>query len=207
MRATEHTPVLPFSIFFPRLRPTGRMGPVFEQMSATKQILDATALRLVVSRIAHEIEENISGAPAIVIGIQHGGVGAAARIAEELTKLRSEKVESGSIDTGMHRDDLAQRGAAPLFPTDIPEDLDGMLVILVDDVVSSGRTVRAALDALSSFGRPEKVQLAVIFDRGGRELPIQPDYRGREIDVDATEKVKVKWVEEDGEDGVYVISE
>lgn len=176
------------------------------RMSETKQILDAAALRLVISRIAHEIEENIAGSETIVIGIQHGGVGAAARLAEELSKLRGQEVASGAIDAGMHRDDLAQRGAAPLHPTDIPEDLDGKLVILADDVISSGRTVRAALDALSSFGRPEKVQLAVLFDRGGRELPIQPDYCGREVDVDPAEKVKVKWVEEDGEDAVYVIA-
>lgn len=198
--------MLPFWIFSPRLRPTGRKGPISERMPATKQILDAAALRLVVSRIAHEIEENISGAPLVVIGIQHGGVGAAAHLADELSKLRNETVVSGAVDAGMHRDDLSQRGAAPLHPTDIPEDLDGKLVILVDDVISSGRTVRAALDALSSFGRPEKIQLATIFDRGGRELPIQPDYNGREIDVEASEKVKVKWLEEDGEDGVYVIS-
>ncbi len=175
-------------------------------MSDTKQILDSAALRLVISRIAHEIEENIAGKDTIVIGIQHGGVEAAARLAEELSKLRNQKVESGAIDAGMHRDDLARRAAAPLHPTDIPEDLDGKLVILTDDVISSGRTVRAALDAMSSFGRPEKVQLAVIFDRGGRELPIQPDYCGRVVDVDDCEKVKVKWLEEDGEDAVYVLT-
>ena len=167
--------------------------------------MDPQAIKLAVARIAHEIAEDIRDlSTVVVIGIPAGGVGMARQIAEELGELSGGSIPWGTVDAGMHRDDLASRPAAPLHHTDIPDEIEGRQVVLADDVMASGRTVRAALDALSSFGRPSCVRLAVLIDRGGRELPIQPDYCGRKVDASADQKVKVKWLEEDGEEAVYV---
>ena len=167
-------------------------------------LMDGQSLKLAIARIAHEIAEDMNGTDAVVIGIQAGGVQLASRIAGELGKLWNTEVPAGTIDGGMHRDDLPNRGAAPLHPTDIPDEIEGKVVILADDVIASGRTVRASLDALNSFGRPSHVRLAVLIDRGQRELPIQPDYCGRTVDASSEEHISVKWLEVHGEDAVYV---
>ena len=174
-------------------------------MPTQTQLMDAQAIKLAVARIAHEIAEEIQDlSSVIVIGIPAGGVGMARQLAGELSSLGGDKVPWGAIDAGMHRDDLASRPNTQLHHTEIPEEIEDREVILADDVIASGRTVRAALDALNSYGRPSRVKLAVLLDRGHRELPIQPDYFGREVDAEENETVKVKWLEEDGEEAVYV---
>ncbi|MGB0580294.1 MAG: bifunctional pyr operon transcriptional regulator/uracil phosphoribosyltransferase PyrR [Limisphaerales bacterium] len=169
-----------------------------------QQLMDGQALKLAIARIAHEIAEDMNGTDVVVLGIQAGGVQLATRVADELGKLWNKDIPAGTIDGGMHRDDLPNRGAAPLHHTEIPEEMEGKVVILTDDVIASGRTVRASLDALNSFGRPSHVRLAVLIDRGSRELPIQPDYCGRKIDAASEEHINVKWLEVHGEDAVYV---
>lgn len=162
-------------------------------------------MQLAVARIAHEIAEDSPDlASVIVIGIPAGGVGMARRLAGELGRLAGREIPWGTVDAGMHRDDLASRPNARLHHTEIPEEIEGREVILADDVIASGRTVRAALDALNSFGRPARVKLAVLLDRGERELPIQPDYFGREVEVGPTERIEVNWLEEDGREAVHV---
>lgn len=167
-------------------------------------LMDGQTLKLAIARIAHEIAEDMSGSDAVVIGIQAGGVQLASRIAHELGKLWNQEVPVGTIDAALHRDDLQNRGAAPLHPTDIPDEIEGNVVILADDVIASGRTVRASLDALNTFGRPSHIRLAVLIDRSGRELPIQPDYCGRKVEAESERHISVKWLEVHGEDAVYV---
>jgi len=175
-------------------------------MPESGQLMDADAIRLAIARVAHEIAESLDARDrVIVLGIQRGGAGMGRRLAEELGALRRETIPHGTIDGGMHRDDLDRRRAAPLHPTDIPEDIDDLIVILADDVIASGRTVRAALDALNNHGRPRAVRLAVLLDRGHRELPIQPDHLGRVVEASPNDRVTVKWLEEHGEDAVHVV--
>jgi pyrimidine operon attenuation protein/uracil phosphoribosyltransferase len=174
-------------------------------MSAPTQLMDASSIRLAVARIAHQLAESLaSDEPVIVLGIQRGGVGMARRLAAELSAIRGHDVAHGAIDCGMHRDDIHQRPETELHPTDVPEDIDDRTVVLADDVIASGRTVRAALDALNTLGRPRRVRLAVLVDRGHRELPVQPDHFGRAVNADPADHVAVKWLEEHGEDAVHV---
>ncbi len=166
------------------------------------------ALRLAISRMAHEIAERNAGAERLVIlGIQRGGVHFAARLTTELQRLLPQaKPAVGQLDAALHRDDLHQRPAPDIHPTNLPGDLTGATVILADDVLFSGRTVRAALDAIHDFGRPGRVQLAVLVDRRGhRELPIQADYFARQIETRAHQRVTVRWAEDGGDDGVYLV--
>jgi pyrimidine operon attenuation protein/uracil phosphoribosyltransferase len=129
----------------------------------------------------------------------------ARRIAERMTEIEGREVPVGSLDVTMHRDDLRRRPARALLPTQIPtEGLDERTVVLVDDVLFSGRTIRAALDALSDLGRPRAVQLAVLVDRGHRELPIRADYVGKNIPTALSERVMVRLVEHDGDDAVLL---
>jgi pyrimidine operon attenuation protein/uracil phosphoribosyltransferase len=175
-------------------------------MSRTAPIMDADALSLAVARIAHEIAETLATSdPVVVLGIQQGGAGMGRRLAAELARIRRQPVPHGTIDGGMHRDDLEQRPDVQLHPTEIPGEIDGRIVILADDVIASGRTVRAAMDALHNHGRPRAVRLAVLIDRGRRELPIQPDHRGRTVETAAKDRVEVKWLEEHGEDAVHLV--
>lgn len=167
--------------------------------------MDAPAIQQAIVRIAKEIVADFQDLSSVlVIGIPVGGVGMARHLASELGALAQTDVSWGSVDVGMHRDDLATRPVVTLHHTEIPEEIDGRQIILADDVIASGRTVRAALEALTTFGRPGGVKLAVLLDRGNRELPIQPDYCGRQVEAASNEKVKVKWLEEDGEAAVYV---
>jgi pyrimidine operon attenuation protein/uracil phosphoribosyltransferase len=134
--------------------------------------------------------------------VQRGGVFLAERLAEILQRIWGHPVLVGSLDVGMHRDDLGRRAAPDMHPTVIPFDIAGKTVILVDDVLFSGRTTRAAMDALNDFGRPRQIQLAVLIDRGHRELPIKADFVGKNVPTAARERIEVRFREEDGEDEV-----
>lgn len=146
-------------------------------------VLDADDVRRAVTRIAHEIAERNSGlGDVVVVGMQRGGVWLAHLIQDALARIEpSTPVVCGSIDVSLYRDDVAQRPVVPIAATDIPVDVQDRVIVLVDDVLFTGRTVRAALDALIDHGRPRAVQLAVLVDRGHRQLPIRPDYVGKNI--------------------------
>lgn len=179
----------------------GAQGP-----RADSRVLDAADIARVIGRIAHEILERSHGPSDIVImGIQTRGVPLAQRIAARIGEIEGTPVPVGSLDITMYRDDLRLRGARPLEVTDVPAvGVDNRVVVLVDDVLYSGRTVRAALDALSDIGRPRSVQLAVLVDRGHRELPIRADYVGKNIPTSHDQAVRVRLAEVDGLDEVTV---
>jgi pyrimidine operon attenuation protein/uracil phosphoribosyltransferase len=146
-----------------------------------------------IARIAHEIVERNHGAQNVVlVGLQRGGTWIADAIAERISSIEPElTVPNGSLDVSMHRDDIGIRPIVPGAISDIPLDINGAIVVLVDDVLYTGRTVRAALEALNNFGRPQAVQLAVIIDRGHRELPIRPDFVGKNLPTQLGEEVDV----------------
>jgi len=158
------------------------------------------------TRISHEILERNSGSENLVIlGIPTRGAHLANRIATQITQIEGKQVATGTLDITLHRDDLRTRAPRPLMPTSIPTDgIEGKDVILVDDVLYSGRTIRAALDALGQIGRPRTVQLAVLVDRGHRELPIRADFVGKNLPTNANQNVKVLLSEVDGRDEVVV---
>jgi pyrimidine operon attenuation protein / uracil phosphoribosyltransferase len=161
--------------------------------------MDAEDLRRAITRIAHEIVEHNHGLGAVVlVGLQTGGVPLARRLAETLQDIEGIEVPVGTLDVAFYRDDIGLRPVLPEAVTDIQSDLTGLDVVLVDDVLFTGRTVRAALDALNDYGRPRSVQLAVMIDRGHRELPIRPDYVGKNLPTRRDEVVDV------GQDGVDV---
>jgi len=169
-----------------------------------RTVLEAAEIRRALSRIAHEILERTSGASDVVLlGIPTRGVPLAHRLAERLEQVEGHPVPAGSLDITMYRDDLRLRPARALGHTEVPPaGIDGQIVVLVDDVLYSGRTVRAALDALGDLGRPRAVQLAVLIDRGHRELPIRPDYVGKNLPTSQRELVRVLLAEVDGQDAV-----
>ena len=155
-------------------------------------ILDARAIARALTRIAHEIaERNENSAEVVLIGIPAGGDHLAARLGKILADIWHHPVPVGALDVSMHRDDLDQRVAPTIYPTDISFDVNGKTVVLVDDVLFSGRTTRAAMDALNDFGRPKKIQLAVLIDRGHRELPIKADFVGKNVPTALDEKVSL----------------
>ena len=155
-------------------------------------ILDNTAIQRALTRIAHEIaERNERSAEVALVGIPVGGDHLAARLAKILAGIWNHAVPVGILDTTMHRDDLDDRVAPTVHPTDIPFDVTGKTVVLVDDVLFSGRTTRAAMDALNDFGRPRKIQLAVLIDRGHRELPIKADFIGKNVPTSLDEKISL----------------
>jgi pyrimidine operon attenuation protein/uracil phosphoribosyltransferase len=167
--------------------------------------MDAGDIDRAIRRIAHEVVEKTRGAEDLVLlGIQTRGVPLAGRLAAALEKVAGRPVPWGSLDIGLYRDDLDSRPKTRLGSTDIPARVTGRTVILVDDVLYTGRTIRAALDALADIGRPSIVQLAVLIDRGHRELPIRPDYIGKNVPTSHTERVSVKLTERDGEDAVVI---
>ncbi len=166
-------------------------------------ILDAAAIERALTRIAHEIaERNANSGGVAMVGIQRGGVFLAQRLAGLLSAILSQKVPMGSMDVGMHRDDLDRQPAPTLQPTVIPFDVTGKTVVLVDDVLFSGRTTRAALDAVMDLGRPKQIQLAVLIDRGHRELPIRADFVGKNVPTSLQERICVRLREEGGTDEV-----
>ena len=156
-------------------------------------ILDAAAIQRSLTRIAHEIAEcNANGAVVALAGIPAGGDVLAQRLGKILSEIWKHAVPVGSLDVSMHRDDLDRRAAPKIHPTEIPFDVTGKTVVLVDDVLFSGRTTRAAMDALNDFGRPKKIQLAVLIDRGHRELPIKADFVGKNVPTAPEEKIHVR---------------
>ena len=174
--------------------------------SEMRVVLEAADVARALSRIAHEIDERTKGADDVVLlGIPTRGVALAERVALRLEEIQGRSVPTGSLDITMYRDDLRLKKARALLPTSIPAGgIDDKCVILVDDVLFSGRSVRAALDAIGDIGRPRMVQLAVLVDRGHRELPIRADYVGKNLPTSLREVVRVQLVEHDGEDGVAV---
>src|SRR3974390_1548562 len=174
-------------------------------MPEASVILDAAAIQRALTRIAHEIaERNENGAEVVLAGIPVGGDHLARRLGKILSEIWSQPVPVGVLDVSMHRDDLDQRAAPKIHPTVIPFDVTGKTVVLVDDVLFSGRTTRAAMDALNDFGRPKKIQLAVLIDRGHRELPIKADFVGKNVPTALSESVLVRLSEMGGADEVVI---
>ncbi|GGZ94544.1 bifunctional pyr operon transcriptional regulator/uracil phosphoribosyltransferase PyrR [Streptomyces subrutilus] len=183
-----------------------RNGSEPGRTDAARPVLEAQDIARVLTRIAHEIVERAKGADDVVLlGIPTRGVFLARRLAAKLEEITGTKIPVGSLDITMYRDDLRMKPARAIGRTEIPgDDLDGRLVVLVDDVLFSGRTIRAALDALGDLGRPRAVQLAVLVDRGHRELPIRADYVGKNLPTSLRETVRVLLQEEDGRDAVLL---
>jgi pyrimidine operon attenuation protein/uracil phosphoribosyltransferase len=173
---------------------------------AARPVLDESDIARALTRVAHEILERNKGADDLVLlGIPSRGVPLATRLAGRIADVEGRAIPVGSLDVTMYRDDLRLRPARALEHTDMPpEGIDGRRVVLVDDVLFSGRTIRAALDALGDLGRPRLVQLAVLVDRGHRELPIRADYVGKNLPTSARERVSVTLDELDGSDGVHI---
>jgi pyrimidine operon attenuation protein/uracil phosphoribosyltransferase len=172
----------------------------------SREVFDAPDISRALTRIAHEILERNKGAEGLVLlGIPTRGAYLAHRLATKIAQVEGAMVPAGQLDVTMYRDDLRLRPARSLARTEIPpEGVDGKVVVLVDDVLFSGRTVRAALDALNDIGRPRAVQLAVLVDRGHRELPIRADFVGKNLPTALTETVQVRLTEHDGLDGVVI---
>lgn len=171
-----------------------------------KVVLEPEEIRRALTRIAHEILERTDGGVGVVLlGIPTRGVPLARRLAERIEQVEGRPIPHGSLDITMYRDDLRLRPARALGRTEVPAGgIDGTIVVLIDDVLYSGRTVRAALDALNDLGRPRAVQLAVLIDRGHRELPVRPDYVGKNLPTSKQEVVRVMLTEVDGEDAVLL---
>ncbi len=170
-----------------------------------RTVLDARDVARALTRISHEILERNKGARDLVLlGNPTRGVPLAERIGAKIAAVENVDVPVGSLDVTMYRDDLRLRPARTLLHTEIPVDIDHRTVVLVDDVLFSGRTIRAALDALTEVGRPAAVQLAVLVDRGHRELPIRADFVGKNLPTSLVERVRVTVAEVDGEDAVTI---
>lgn len=178
--------------------------------SATAPVLDAAAIDRALRRIAHEIiERNPDLGSIILVGIPSRGVEVARRLAEIIQSLGKVRIATGAIDVSMHRDDVGTRADLPrIQASTLPLPLEGKTVIIVDDVFFTGRTARAAMDAIGSFGRPAKIQLVALIDRGHRELPIRADYVGKNLPTAPHEEVSLRLREIDGEsDAVWLIKE
>ena len=174
--------------------------------TAARTVLDDRDISRALTRITHEIlERNRDASDLVILGIPRRGVPLAARIAARIREVEGVDMPYGALDITMYRDDLRMRPARALEHTDIPaRGIDGAVVVLVDDVLFSGRTIRAALDALNDLGRPKSVQLAVLVDRGHRELPIRADFVGKNLPTSLAESVRVHLAESDGEDAVVI---
>ncbi|MDO8616251.1 MAG: bifunctional pyr operon transcriptional regulator/uracil phosphoribosyltransferase PyrR [Dehalococcoidia bacterium] len=170
-------------------------------------VLSADDIRRAIRRIAHEIVERNRGLEGLVlVGMRTRGVPLAQRLAAAIQEFEGAAVPVGTLDIGLYRDDIASLELRPhIQPTELPGDIDGKRVVLVDDVLYTGRSIRAALDALTDFGRPASIQLAVLVDRGHRELPIRPDYVGKNIPTSLHEEVEVCLEEADGRDEVRLV--
>ena len=176
-------------------------------MSSEKVVLDREDIRRTLVRIAHEIVEKTGGERIAVVGIHRRGAVIAARVRELVESLTDAPVPLGDLDISFYRDDVAMRGPERqpvVHSSHIEFPIDGMTVVLVDDVLYTGRTVRAAIEALFDYGRPQRVQLAVLADRGHRELPIRPDYVGKNLPTARAERVNVRVEEVDGVDEVTI---
>ncbi|MFO7812240.1 MAG: bifunctional pyr operon transcriptional regulator/uracil phosphoribosyltransferase PyrR [Pelovirga sp.] len=170
------------------------------------EILDLDGVNRALTRIAHEIIEKNKGVEDLVlIGIRTGGAYLGEQIQQRINEIESITVPFGSIDITMYRDDLASRGHLAVGQTDIRFNLDGKRVVLVDDVLFTGRTIRAAMDAVMDLGRPQSIQLAILIDRGHRELPIRPDYIGRNLPTSRHEQIKVDFDEQNNPRAIYLL--
>ncbi len=174
-----------------------------------KVILSSPEIARVITRISHEILEKNKGSKDIaLVGIRTGGVFLSNRIYQKIQEIDSIQVPLGELDITLYRDDLGRKKEVPAIKkTSIPFELAGLNVVLVDDVLFTGRTIRAAMDGLIDFGRPKQIQLAVLIDRGHRELPIRADFVGKNLPTAKDEDVEVRWKETGAEDEVYVIQE
>lgn len=181
-----------------------------DQTGTDRELMSAADVSRTIARIAHQIIEKTAldgpdGPRVILLGIPTRGVTLAARIARNIAEFSGTEVATGALDTTLYRDDLMSKPPRALAATSIPDGgIDGALVILVDDVLYTGRSVRSALDALRDLGRPRAVQLAVLVDRGHRELPIRADYVGKNVPTSRTENVKVRLTENDGTDVISI---
>lgn len=169
-------------------------------------LMDGDAIRRALIRVAHEIvEKNKGGSDLVLVGIRTRGVPIAERLAAEIRKIEATPITFGVLDITLYRDDLSRLGYQPVVrETKIPGDINGKNVILVDDVLYTGRTIRAAMDAIMDIGRPQTIQLAVLIDRGHRELPIRADYVGKNVPTSHRENVSVQLGETDGNDSVVI---
>ena len=176
-------------------------------MNVKKRLLDGPRMHRAIRRMAIEVVEKNRGIQDLmIVGIRSRGVPIGERIAKEIAQMEGEPVPFGIVDITLYRDDLTTIAPQPVVkPSRLPEPIDDKIVVLVDDVLYTGRTVRAALDALIDFGRPKAVMLAVLVDRGHRELPIHADVIGKTVPTDANEVIKVKMEETDGEDEVLIM--
>jgi pyrimidine operon attenuation protein / uracil phosphoribosyltransferase len=170
-----------------------------------RRLLDADDLARMVRRLAHEVIEGNGGAADLVLlGVRTRGVPIARRLAAAIHTIEGVEVPVGELDVTLYRDDLALRAPMPIGPTEVPVDVEGRTVVLVDDVLYTGRTVRAALDATSALGRPSRIRLVCLVDRGHRELPVRADHVGKNIPTSADESVIVRLSETDGVDEVVI---
>ena len=172
-------------------------------------ILDKAGIDRALTRVAHEILEKNKGAGEIVlVGIQRGGVHIARRLAARIREIEKVDVPVGSLDITMYRDDLSTRKSQPVLQaTDITFDIKDKIMVLVDDVLFTGRTIRAALNSVMDYGRPKRIQLAVLVDRGHRELPIRADFVGKNLPTSAKEKVEVMFTEDGVEEKIVILGE
>jgi pyrimidine operon attenuation protein/uracil phosphoribosyltransferase len=177
------------------------------KVSEKSQIMDATAIQRALTRVAHEIiEKNKGTADLVLIGLRSRGVDLARRLSQRLKEIDGGQIPVGALDITLYRDDLGKAGRHPTVrKTEITFSIENKKVILVDDVLYTGRTTRAAMDGLMDLGRPRVIQLAVLVDRGHRELPIRADYVGKNVPTAKTEQVQVMLQEEDGVDRVVIM--
>ena len=174
-------------------------------VDGTTKVMDDSEIRRALKRIAHEIVERNKGAEnLVIIGVQSRGVPMARRLAKLIGEIEGIEIPVGSLNVALYRDDYATRAARTMSASDIPFDVADKNVILVDEVLYTGRTTRAALDAIMDLGRPAVIQLAVLIDRGHRELPVRADYVGKNLPTAMLESVEVHWVETKGQDAVMI---
>ncbi len=170
------------------------------------EVMDGTAVARALTRIAHEILEANKGCGTVaLVGILTRGAQVAERLAARIKDIEGVDVPVGRIDISFYRDDVATRPNPEVHRTEIPFDVEGMDIVLADDVLFTGRTIRAAMDAIMDYGRPRSVQLAVLVDRGHRELPIRADYVGKNVPTSGKERVRVSFTETDGKDAVEIV--
>jgi len=181
-------------------------GDTQEVLMDRLELLSAQDLGRTLDRLASQVLESVTDSRALVLlGIPTRGVALAAVLAQRLAAMTAHQIDQGTVDPTFHRDDLERVGTRLSLPTDLPVVLDGREVVLVDDVVFTGRTVRAALEALQAWGRPKRVRLLAMVDRGHRELPIQPDFCGRVVPTSRQESIQLCLQGIDGEEGVYLV--
>ncbi len=170
-----------------------------------KLIQSSSQMKRALTRISHEILERNGGANDVVlVGMHSRGVPLSKRMNSIIENVENRSVEVGALDIGLYRDDIAEKGVLTVRPTDIPTDINGKKIVIVDDVLYTGRSIRAAMDALNDLGRPNQIQLAVLIDRGHRELPIRADYVGKNVPTSREEDVEVRLIEIDGVDEVVI---